>query len=319
MFLVEQNAFHALKLAHRGYVMVNGAITLTRHRQGAAGEPGGARRLSRRRARHGDDACRASSTKSHRLAVPPGHRGVGGGAAWMTGRAIATDLAALLAWRSLHVLLLAFASASFTSRCSTARCSRCTIYRGRHHRAASSSASSASVSPRVGQMTTQYPLALRAHRPASPGARDRRRTARIVREVEAVDRRSRFRGIDVCPLRRRLRSPRTAANLRASSILTRRGTRRHEKIAVSRHRARRLRWHSRARRRRRSSSASPGRSPAPNAAFGAQLKNGAEQAVEDINAAGGILGQKIAALDRRRRVRSRSRACRSPTSSSATA
>ena len=27
MFLVEQNAFHALKLAHRGYVMVNGVIT----------------------------------------------------------------------------------------------------------------------------------------------------------------------------------------------------------------------------------------------------------------------------------------------------
>jgi branched-chain amino acid transport system substrate-binding protein len=31
----------------------------------------------------------------------------------------------------------------------------------------------------------------------------------------------------------------------------------------------------------------------PNAAFGAQLKNGVEQAVEDVNAAGGILGQKI--------------------------
>jgi branched-chain amino acid transport system substrate-binding protein len=31
----------------------------------------------------------------------------------------------------------------------------------------------------------------------------------------------------------------------------------------------------------------------PNAAFGAQLKNGVEQAVEDINAAGGILGQRI--------------------------
>ncbi len=30
-----------------------------------------------------------------------------------------------------------------------------------------------------------------------------------------------------------------------------------------------------------------------NAAFGAQLKNGTEQAVEDINAAGGILGQKL--------------------------
>ncbi len=28
IFLVEQNAFHALKLAHRGYVMVNGKITM---------------------------------------------------------------------------------------------------------------------------------------------------------------------------------------------------------------------------------------------------------------------------------------------------
>ena len=31
----------------------------------------------------------------------------------------------------------------------------------------------------------------------------------------------------------------------------------------------------------------------PNAAFGAQLKNGVDQAVEDINAAGGVLGQRI--------------------------
>jgi len=29
IFLVEQNAFHALRLAHRGYVMVNGEITMT--------------------------------------------------------------------------------------------------------------------------------------------------------------------------------------------------------------------------------------------------------------------------------------------------
>ncbi|MEF2073447.1 ABC transporter ATP-binding protein [Consotaella aegiceratis] len=29
VFLVEQNAFHALRLAHRGYVMVNGAITMS--------------------------------------------------------------------------------------------------------------------------------------------------------------------------------------------------------------------------------------------------------------------------------------------------
>ena len=31
----------------------------------------------------------------------------------------------------------------------------------------------------------------------------------------------------------------------------------------------------------------------PNAAFGAQLKNGTDQAVEDLNDAGGIMGQKI--------------------------
>jgi branched-chain amino acid transport system ATP-binding protein len=29
IFLVEQNAYHALKLAHRGYVMINGLITLS--------------------------------------------------------------------------------------------------------------------------------------------------------------------------------------------------------------------------------------------------------------------------------------------------
>jgi len=29
VFLVEQNAFHALKLAHRGYVMINGLVTLS--------------------------------------------------------------------------------------------------------------------------------------------------------------------------------------------------------------------------------------------------------------------------------------------------
>jgi branched-chain amino acid transport system ATP-binding protein len=29
IFLVEQNAYHALKLAHRGYVMVNGSISMT--------------------------------------------------------------------------------------------------------------------------------------------------------------------------------------------------------------------------------------------------------------------------------------------------
>ena len=47
VFLVEQNAFHALKLAHRGYVMVNGAITMQRLRPRTAGAAGSARGLSR--------------------------------------------------------------------------------------------------------------------------------------------------------------------------------------------------------------------------------------------------------------------------------
>jgi branched-chain amino acid transport system ATP-binding protein len=29
ILLVEQNAYHALKLAHRGYVLVNGRITMS--------------------------------------------------------------------------------------------------------------------------------------------------------------------------------------------------------------------------------------------------------------------------------------------------
>ena len=49
VFLVEQNAFHALKLAHRGYVIVNGEITLSGLGPRTAGAARGARRLSRRR------------------------------------------------------------------------------------------------------------------------------------------------------------------------------------------------------------------------------------------------------------------------------
>ena len=49
VFLVEQNAFHALKLAHRGYVMVNGLITLSGTGKELLERPGGPRRLSRRR------------------------------------------------------------------------------------------------------------------------------------------------------------------------------------------------------------------------------------------------------------------------------
>ena len=70
VFLVEQNAYHALKLAHRGYVMVNGEITLSRHRPRAAGAAGNPRRLSRRRPardrRHLDKRRRAASFAPNR-------------------------------------------------------------------------------------------------------------------------------------------------------------------------------------------------------------------------------------------------------------
>jgi branched-chain amino acid transport system ATP-binding protein len=39
VFLVEQNAFHALRLAHRGYVMVNGRITLSGTGHGLLARP----------------------------------------------------------------------------------------------------------------------------------------------------------------------------------------------------------------------------------------------------------------------------------------
>ena len=48
VFLVEQNAHHALRLAHRGYVMQTGRIMLSGTGQRAAGQSRGARRLSRR-------------------------------------------------------------------------------------------------------------------------------------------------------------------------------------------------------------------------------------------------------------------------------
>ena len=49
VFLVEQNANHALKLAHRGYVMVNGKITLSGNGRELAGQSRSARGLSRGR------------------------------------------------------------------------------------------------------------------------------------------------------------------------------------------------------------------------------------------------------------------------------
>ncbi len=68
VFLVEQNAFGALKLANRGYVHGQRQRHDERHRQGAARQSGSARRLSRRRPALsvGDQRCRAFSTKNRR-------------------------------------------------------------------------------------------------------------------------------------------------------------------------------------------------------------------------------------------------------------
>ena len=59
VFLVEQSAYHALKLAHRGYVMVNGRITMSGTGERAARQRGGAGGLSRgRRGKRAEGAAR---------------------------------------------------------------------------------------------------------------------------------------------------------------------------------------------------------------------------------------------------------------------
>ena len=92
VFLVEQNAFHALKLAHRGYVMVNGLITL-------AGT--GKELLDRPEVKsaylEGGRQEVGGSTLMNGILYEEDYVGLfllvtvvmGGGAAWLAGRAIA--------------------------------------------------------------------------------------------------------------------------------------------------------------------------------------------------------------------------------------
>ena len=54
VFIVEQNAYHSLKLAHRGYVMVNGRITLSGSGSELLNSEEVQDRLSRRRPAQGD-------------------------------------------------------------------------------------------------------------------------------------------------------------------------------------------------------------------------------------------------------------------------
>ena len=92
VFLVEQSAYHALKLAHRGYVMVNGRITMSGSGDELLGSPevqaayleGGAQSAGQHGARRmswlSDDGLRVFLV----LTVI-----IGGGAAFLAGRGLA--------------------------------------------------------------------------------------------------------------------------------------------------------------------------------------------------------------------------------------
>ncbi len=147
VFLVEQNAYHALKLAHRGYVMVNGLITMSGTGKAAARRPAGARRLSRgrppltagRARRHAGHPLRRTVD----LAVPAGHRRHGRLGGLGVRQVHRPDLAARLAGRPLHagaglaVRFIHFALFEGT-------CSHPAVLHGRHRRSCSSPAASAS-------------------------------------------------------------------------------------------------------------------------------------------------------------------------------
>ena len=86
VFLVEQNAYHALKLAHRGYVMVNGLITLSGHGTRIAGAAGNQAGLSRGRRMSVAEFIYEEGSFGVFLLVTVI---LGGGAAFLAGRAIA--------------------------------------------------------------------------------------------------------------------------------------------------------------------------------------------------------------------------------------
>ena len=113
IFVVEQNAFHALRLAHRGYVLVNGVDHHERHGTGSAFASGDPPGLSRRRTALTLIADQHSEQRgrSYDRGVPcrPRIRGladrtaptsfvlltvcIGGWAAWRTGQAQAQSWA----------------------------------------------------------------------------------------------------------------------------------------------------------------------------------------------------------------------------------
>ena len=121
VFLVEQNAFHALKLAHRGYVMVNGAITMQGAGAELLGASGSARRLSRGGALM-DGFLWANSPYGPFTFVLI-TLVLGGAGAWATGRAIAKTWRPL-AMVALYMVFLLPACASSITRSMASRCCR---------------------------------------------------------------------------------------------------------------------------------------------------------------------------------------------------
>ena len=86
VFLVEQNAFHALKLAHRAYVMVNGKITMSGTGKELLAQPRNPRRLSRREPLNHVTFRRRQAVDVFLIMTVI----IGGGAAFLAGRNLAS-------------------------------------------------------------------------------------------------------------------------------------------------------------------------------------------------------------------------------------
>ena len=108
VFLVEQNAYHALKLAHRGYVMVNGEITL----KGGGASCCNGRKSAPPISKAGSaemDRLYAGETIGHVILVDPLCSAAA--ARWLSGRAIAATWRP--PWQVAIAMLLIAAAARF--------------------------------------------------------------------------------------------------------------------------------------------------------------------------------------------------------------
>ena len=102
VFLVEQNAFHALKLAHRAYVMVNGRITMSGTGRELLAKPEiRAAYLGGRQALNRNDFMWLFVQDNFGIFLVLTVV-IGGGAAFLAGRALAIKMAAAVDGGCLH-------------------------------------------------------------------------------------------------------------------------------------------------------------------------------------------------------------------------